>query len=382
MTDFFENEATTTTTLDMRRLQRQKRRQVRRRWTLVVVAVSIVLLAVGGSVAWNFVKSFEGEESTEAADYEGAGQGVVQVVIEPGMSGQEIGEVLYEAGVVASVEAFVTAYSNDPDASSIAAGYYFLQREMSAEFAIDALLDPANRDELRITIPEGKTLDYYYQTIANVIEYTPEEVEEVAADHEAIGLPEEAGDNLEGWLFPSTYTFNPGVEPVEVLSTMVSQTTKVLERQGVARADWEETLTVASIVEMEARLDEDRPLVASVIYNRLEIDMLLQMDSTVKYVVPGEGAFATQEELQVDSPYNTYQNTGLPPGPIAAPGEASIEAAANPADTDYLYFVTVNLDTGETKYAETYDEHLVNDRELDEWIEENRDSSPTAEPEE
>ncbi|WP_061962171.1 endolytic transglycosylase MltG [Demequina flava] len=381
MTDFFENETTTTTTLDMRRLQRQKQRQKRRRFTLIAVAVAVVLLAVGSSIAYNFVNSFEGPSgSNEAADYEGAGQGVVQVVIEPGMSGTEIGEVLYEAGVVASVDAFVEAYTANPDASAIQSGYYFLQREMKAEFAVDALLDPANRDELRITIPEGKTVDYYYQAIANLIDYSVEEVEEVAEDHEAIGLPEEAEDNIEGWLFPATYTFNPNVEPVEVLSTMVAQTIKVLDQNGVANADWEDILTVASIVEMEARLDEDRPLIASVVYNRLEIDMPLQMDSTVKYVVPGEGAFATQEELNVDSPYNTYQNTGLPPGPIAAPGAASIEAAVNPADTDYIYFVTVNLETGETKYATTYDEHLANDAELDAWIAENEDA--TADPDE
>ncbi|WP_062073064.1 endolytic transglycosylase MltG [Demequina sediminicola] len=372
MTDLFETEAPSTTTLDMRRMQRQKRRAARRRWTLVAVAAAIVILAIGVSVGWNFLKGFQTEGGTGVADYEGTGQGVVQVVIDPGMSGAAMADVLYEAGVVASSEAFVEAYNASPDATQISAGYYLVQREMQAQYAVDALLDPSNRVELTISIPEGKTLDTYYEKIANVTDATPEEVAEVAADTDAIGLPAEADGNLEGWLFPATYSFDPGVEPVEVLSTMVSQTIKVLDNNGVAPENYEDILTVASIVEREALLDEDRPLIASVIYNRLDIDMLLQMDSTVKYVVPGEGAFATQEELAVDSPYNTYVYTGLPPGPIAAPGEASIQAAVSPADTNYLYFVTVNLETGETKYAEDYTEHQKNAAELKAWIADNQ----------
>ncbi|MDE0573037.1 endolytic transglycosylase MltG [Demequina sp. B12] len=375
MTDLFENETTTTTTLDMRRLQRQKRRAVRRRWTLVVVAASIVLVAIGGSIAWNFVQGLGGDGESGVADYEGAGQGAVRVVIEPGMSGAAMADVLYEAGVVASPESFVTAYTENPDAQQISAGYYLIQREMKADFAVDALLDPGNRVELTINVPEGKTLDTYFEKIANLTKSTPEEVEEVASDHDAIGLPEEANGNLEGWLFPATYAFDPGVEPVEILSTMVAQTVKVLERNGVAPEDWEQTLTVASIVEGEASRDEDRPLVASVIYNRLDDGMKLQMDSTVKYVVPGEGAFATSEELKVDSPYNTYEYAGLPPGPINAPSESAIQAANSPADSNYLFFVTVNFDTGETKFSETHAEFLEHKAEMNEWIAENTEST-------
>ena len=134
-----------------------------------------------------------------------------------------------------------------------------------------------------------------------------------------------------------------------------------------------ELMTVASLVEAEAARREDRGKVARVIYNRLEGDEtngLLQIDATVNYAANQSlGAVPTEEDLQIDSPYNTYLNPGLPPGPIEAPGDASIEAAANPAEGPWFYYVTVKLRTGETKFAETYDEFLGYKDELREYCE-------------
>ncbi len=372
MTDLFEAEPTSTTSLDMRRLQRRKRRATRRKWTLVATAVGLVVLALGGSIAYNFFQSLGGGE-VAIEDFEGTGQGTVQVIIESGDTGAQIAQTLYDAGVVASTEAFIQAYNDNPDSASIQAGYYFMQREMSAASAVLQLLDPDYREIRTITVVEGKTLDTYYQKIADLTDYTKEEVAEAAEDTEALGLPEEADGNLEGWLFPSTYSFNPGVTPTDVLSTMVSTTIAVLERNGVSEENWEDTLIVASLVEREARQDKDRAKIAGVIYNRLDLDMMLQLDSTVKYISPSEGVFTSDDERAIDSPYNTYLYTGLPPGPIAGPGEASIQAAIDPANHDYLYFVTVNLTTGKTKYAETYEEHLVNVQQLQEWYAKNSD---------
>ncbi|WP_084078233.1 endolytic transglycosylase MltG [Demequina sp. NBRC 110057] len=376
MTDLFEAEATTTTSLDLRRLQRQKRRAARRKWTAIIVAVALVLVAVAVSVASNFVSALGGDgESDAVSDYDGAGQGVVQVVIEQGDTGADMAQTLYEAGVVASPQSFTQEFNSRPDeALSITAGYYFMQKEMKAEFAMDALLDPSNRDELKITIPEGKGVDVYFQSIANLTGHTAEEVAAIAEDTDALGLPAEAEGNLEGWLFPSTYTFNPDVEPAEMLSTMVAETIKKLDKYDVPVEDRERILTVASLVEKEAKKDEDRPMIAGVIYNRLDIDMKLQFDSTVKYIAPSEGVWTSEEDRAIDSPYNTYMYTGLPPTPIAAPGEASIEAAVNPAEHDYTYFVTVNLETGETAYATTLDEHLKNVEILNKWVAENQSS--------
>lgn len=368
MTDLFEAETTTTTSLDLRRVQRLKRRARRRKWALVFIAVGLVLTALAGSYAYNFVTTTFERDSTQVADYEGLGQGLVQVVIEPGDTGANIAATLYSAGVVASEQAFIQAARANPDSSGIKPGFYFMAREMKAEYALLALLDPNNRDLRKITIPEGKTLPYYYEKIASLTGYTLDEVKAAAEDTAALGLPAEANGNLEGWLFPSTYNFNPGVTPSDVLRTMVETTIKTLDDKGVAPADRLRVLTVASLVEMEAGLDVDRPLIAGVIYNRLARDMLLQIDATVKYIAPSEGPFVSAADKEIDSPYNTYLYAGLPPGPIAAAGAASIDAAITPASHNYFYYVTVNLETRETRYATTFEEHLKNTQILQQWI--------------
>ncbi len=372
MTDLFEAETTTTTSLDLRRVQRLQRRATRRKWALVFIAVGLVLAALAGSVAYNFLTTTFTRDSNEIADFEGLGQGTVQVVIEPGDTGTDIATTLYDQGVVASELAFINAAKANPDSSGIKPGFYFMQREMKAEYALLALLDPNNRDLRKITIPEGKSVDYYYDKIASLTGVTLEEVKAAAEDTDALGLPEEADGSLEGWLFPSTYQFNPGVTPSDVMREMIQTTIKTLDDQGVAAKDRERILTVASLIEEEAKLDVDRPLIAGVIYNRLEGDMMLQLDATVKYIAPSEGAFVSASDKEIDSPYNTYKYTGLPPGPIAGSGVASIDAAVNPASHDYFYYVTVNLETGETRYAKTYDEHLKNSQILRQWIDANQ----------
>ena len=372
MTDLFEAETTTTTSLDLRRVQRLQRRATRHKWALVFIAIGLVLTALAGSVVYNFLTTTFASNSNEVADYEGLGQGTVQVVIETGDTGTDIAATLFAQGVVASEQAFINAAQANPDSAGIKPGFYFMQREMKAEYALLALLDPNNRDLRKITVPEGKAVDSYYDKIASLTGNTLDEVTAAAEDTDALGLPAEAEGNLEGWLFPSTYQFNPGVTPSDVLREMISTTIKTLDAEGVAPKDRERILTVASLIEKEAKLDVDRPLIAGVIYNRLDRDMKLELDATVKYVAPSEGPFVSPDDKQVDSPYNTYLNTGLPPGPIAGSGVASIDAAVNPASHDDLFYVTVNLDTGETRYAKTYDEHLKNSQILRQWIDDNK----------
>ena len=159
---------------------------------------------------------------------------------------------------------------------------------------------------------------------------------------------------------------------------MVALTKKTLEDTGVAEDDWQETLIIASIVEGEVSGDADRGKVARVVLNRLEPGPpsygLLQMDSTVHYAEQQRGkAGTTDEQRASDSPYNTYVQPGLPPGPIGNPGAASIEAAADPAEGDWYFFVTVDPDTGETKFATTLDEHNQNVQEFQAWCAENAD---------
>lgn len=371
MTDLFEAETTTTTSLDLRRVQRLQRRATRRKWALVFIALGLVLTAIAGSYAYNFLTTTFASNSTEIQDYEGLGQGTVQVVIEPGDTGAIIATTLYGQGVVASEQAFINAAQANPDSAGIKPGFYFMQREMKAEYALLALLDPNNRDLRKITVPEGKAVDSYYDKIASLTGATLEEVTAAAQDTDALGLPPEANGNLEGWLFPSTYQFNPGVTPSDVMREMIATTITTLDAAGVAPEDRLRILTVASLIEKEAKLDVDRPLIGGVINNRLAADMRLELDATVKYIAPSEGAFVSADDKEVDSPYNTYKYTGLPPGPIAGPGAKSIDAAVNPASHDYIFYVTIDLTTGETRYATTYDEHLKNVQILSQWIADN-----------
>ena len=371
MTDLFEAEVTTTTSLDLRRLQRMQRRATRRKWALALTAVGLVLTAIGGSIAAGFVTETFEQTDTTVADYEGTGQGTVTVVIESGDIGSDMATTLFDAGVVKSKQAFIDAYSENPDSGSIKPGYYFMQREMKAEYAVNALLDPSNRDVRKITVPEGRTVETYYQQIADRLGVPIEDVYEAAKDTAAIGLPAEANGNLEGWLFADTYPFDPGTTPTEALRTMVERTIKVLDDAGVAPENRQRILTIASLIEREAKLPEDRPLIAGVIYNRLSKDMKLEFDSTVKYISPSDGVFTTDEERASDSPYNTYRVVGLPPAPIAGPGAAAIDAAVNPAQHNYIFFVTVDLLVGTTMYAETFPEHQANVQVLQQWIKDN-----------
>jgi UPF0755 protein len=371
MTDLFEIEApTTTTSLELRRLQRDQKRRQRRIRTLIVSAIALVVFALAASVAWNFIQAFR-PQSEGIADYEGVGQGQVQIIIEPGDDGATIAKTLYDNGVVASEQAFIVeTYANPDAAKRIQPGYYVLPREMKAEYALTALLENDRRITRDITIPEGYRLTQILDRVASVTGYSLEEVEAAAVDTDALLLPAEAGGNLEGWLFPSTYSFNPDVHPAEVLATMIATTVAVLEDEAVPRDQWERTLIVASLIEKEAGSDADRGLVASVIENRLDRGMRLEFCSTIRYFLPG-GLSVTIAETQTPNEYNTYLNAGLPPTPIASPGEASIRAAIEPTESNYLYFVTVNPVTGETRFAATFPEHQKNQALFKAWCNEN-----------
>lgn len=341
------------------------------RWgRLLLVLVVLVGLAYGGYRGVEVVRDALGGPE----DYSGSGTGEVVVEIPSGATGQDIARILADADVVASSEAFYQLALRDSRASTITAGAYSLKRKMSAEAALTALTDTAVRVEGRVVVPEGARID---SIVARIVENTdiPEaDLRAALADPAAIGLPAVAGGNPEGYLYPATYTVVPGTTAADLLSQMVAKTIEVsnsldIETRAAALGlTTEQVLTVASILEYEAKQDADYPKVARVLYNRLAIGMRLQLDSTVSYISGRQGdVFTTAEERATDSPYNTYLNTGLPPGPIGSPGEKTIEAALKPADGDWLYFVAVNLETGETLFADTKAEHDRNVETLREY---------------
>jgi UPF0755 protein len=297
-------------------------------------------------------------------DYRGSGTGSVEVVIPAGATGDKIGEALENAGVVKSAETFYQRIVGDDRGGSIQPGTYKLHKRMSSKAAFEALLDRANRVEITVVVPEGSRVGQIVQAITSSTSISESDVEAALADPEAIGLPDAADGNPEGYLFPATYTVDPGMTAVQLLRQMVSQTKKVEEELNISERaasldlSEEQLLTVASILEYEARRDQDYPKVARVLYNRLDDDIPLQLDSTVSYVSKRKGDVWTTEAERADpSEYNTYKHIGLPPGPIGSPGRKTIEAALNPAEGDWLYFLADKQ--GVTHFSKTYEQHVA-----------------------
>lgn len=350
-----------------------RRRTGRRRRAGVVLVLVVALLGGTAFVVWSvFGGLFSGETVEETVtDYPGPGSGEVRVTVTAGDTGRAIGTTLADAGVVATVEAFGTAYDANAQATSIQPGTYALQQRMRASDAVTALLDPANRVSVRVTIPEGWTVSQVYDKVYEVTSIPVSELAAAAQDPAALGVPV-AVTGVEGWLAPATYEVDPGATATEVLAQMVARTVQDLTGRGVAADRMEDVLITASLVEREGKRDEDRPKIARAIENRVDDGMLLQIDSTTLYGLGVSGRGPTGAELaDASNVYNTYQHTGLPPTPIGAPGAASLDAVLAPADGNWKYWVTVNFDTGETRFAATYPEHLENKALMEQWLADN-----------
>jgi UPF0755 protein len=360
------------------------RRRERNRLLSGCLPVLVVLALLGGGLYFGITRGLDAlsEQFDEADDYPGPGRGSVMFEVESGDSIAQMGENLVEQDVVASVEAFTGAAALDPEGSrGIQVGFYELQRQMRAADVIEVLVDAANIVSDVVTVPEGLTVDQIVETLAGATDFKAKQFTRALRSPDELGLPDYAGGEAEGYLFPATYSFGPNARPADMLTAMVDRW-----RQAAEAADLEaaaddlgytphELMTVASLVQAEGRGD-DMPRVARVIYNRLEnpengvTNGLLQIDAAVNYALDQSPiARLTTDQIQsvADSPYNTYTQQGLPPGPIEAPGDDAIAAAANPDDGDWLFYVTVNLETGETKFTEDFDEFNAFKAELDEY---------------
>jgi UPF0755 protein len=281
-----------------------------------------------------------------------------------------VGERLTEKGVVASTSAFVSASSGE----TVEPGFYQLRKKMSAESAVSFLLDGEHRVESQVAIPEGLTVEEILRSAAKQTRLSAQQLRAAASNPGALGLPRYAGGKLEGYLFPATYVMPPGTDATELLTMMVDrfkQAASDIElEQAAARLDLspDELVTVASLVQAEAQRSADFGKVAQVVRNRIAQGLPLQFDSTVHYATDTVGqVYTTDRQRAVDSPYNTYLVTGLPPGPIESPGDEALAAAANPTAGDWLYFVTVNLATGRTEFARTLAAHNRNVAQLEKY---------------
>lgn len=319
----------------------------RRLIALLIVLALLVALVVGVVVAARrLVAGF----SSGGGDYQGAGTGEVLVRVQTGDTATDIATTLESDGVVMSTSAFRTAASTSPRSRSVQPGYYRLKTHMSGAAAVQLLLDPASRVRSKVTVPEGLSVPAVLQKVADGTELPLKDLQAAAANPAGLGLPDYAQNRPEGFLFPATYDLEPKSSATDALRSMVTRYNTAadgLDLQARAAAIGRtpyDVLVVASLIEKETAAPGDRAKVARVIYNRLAVKQKLQLDSTVNYTRTDKKARLTNADTQVATPYNTYVIPGLPPTPIDSPGEAALEAALNPADGNWLYFVTISKD--------------------------------------
>lgn len=379
-TDEDDDDFLATTGIRSRRLEQERERARRRSRSrrirrffvaLVIVLISLSLLGVASYFALQTL-SVGSSQSQQADDYSGPGGPPVTVTIYKGALGSDIGKILVENDVVKSEAAFVRAFEANKASNSIRPGTYTLKSQISASDAVAALLDDKNRSENNVTVIPGDTVAQVVQRMKAVTEFDAAAVDAAVANTTALGLPPEAGGKLEGWLAPGTYELSADATPEALLKDMVAERIKELDALKIAPADRQTILIKASILEREVDRDEYLPKVARVIDNRLadptgETRGLLQMDSTVAYAVGRTSGVPTAAELAFDSPYNTYKVKGLPAGAISNPHVKAIEATLKPEQGSWLYFVTINLDTGETRFSSTLAEHEQAKALLDEY---------------
>jgi len=325
---------------------------------IVILAVALALLAsllYGGKQAY--------DSAFGVADYSGSGTGSVLVQIKPGDSAADIGATLLARGVVKSRRAFTKAAKANDRSRSLQPGFYSLRLHMSGVSALLLLLDPKARVRGRVTLPEGIPMSQVVDRLVRFTELKRADVVDSLKNPAVLGLPSWANNHPEGFLFPATYDVEPGTGAVDALQMMTEKFGEVaasLDLEGGAQSiglSPYQVVTIASIIEDETAVDADRAKVARVILNRLAKHMPLQLDSTVNYVRTEKKARLSLDDIQVESPYNTYQHQGLPPTPIDSPGEKALQAALNPAAGDWLFFVTIDK-AGNSLFTSDYQEFL------------------------
>lgn len=314
-----------------------------------------------------------------AEDYVGAGVAPVEVDIPKGATISDIANILVQADVIKTTKAFTREAAANPDSAKIGYGKYTLKTQLPAKVALAMLLDPANMVHNRMTLREGLRLSQAVTALSKATGVSTKDFNKALKNWKKLGLPVWAKNGAEGFIFPDTYEIPDKPTATSVLKMTTKQFNTVADdiglQDGAANVGLTpyEAVVLASIIEKEAGpIAEDRAKIARVFLNRLDPklwpDGRLQSDATVAYANNITGrVYTTLQERKLDSPWNTYLVKGLPKGPITSPSRKSLEAALNPADGDWLYFTVVNLDTGETLFANTLAEHQANQAQLQQW---------------
>ena len=326
-----------------------------KKWTAIAV-VAAVLLGAGLFLA------FGTSHTIERSDRD-AGENIYMVV-KPGTTASEISDRLMQLGVIDSRLRFWWLMKLQGDAGKFKTGTYAFTPHMDEQAVLDKLV-AGDTTVVKFTIPEGFGIKEIAKRLAD--EGLVDEQEFLAeakdfAPYDYMKKRPNVRYAAEGYLFPDTYVIHSDVSAEGIMKMMAedfdTRLTPALRQQAAAKGlSIHDLITLASLVEKEARYDEDRPIIAQVFFKRLQMGMPLQSDTTLQYLMAGPKEDVSIEDTKIDLPYNTYQHEGLPPGPIASPGMKSILAVLNPANTDYLYFVADRQ--GHNHYSQTYDEHLA-----------------------
>lgn len=311
--------------------------------------------------------------ATSAFRAKDAGAAAMSVDIPTGSGTDEIAALLVKQGIISNASSFTVAVVLSGARGELQAGTYELSAAMSPSDIV-ALLRTGDTKERTVTIPEGLRLTEVADKLAEAGVTTRQEFLDATREEYSqsflSGLPISA--DLEGFLFPDTYTFPEGTSAHDVVNAMLDNFAAKLTPllAGIEASDYSllEIVTLASIVEAEVPHPEDRKKAASVFLNRLDEDMRLQADSTVAYFLEIHRIDLTKDELAIDDPYNTYVHTGLPPGPIGNPSLNALESVLDPAETDLFYFVS-NPETNETFFAETLEGHEDNIAKVEDQLE-------------
>ncbi|OCT15696.1 aminodeoxychorismate lyase [Paenibacillus pectinilyticus] len=339
---------------------------------LILLIVSIIVLLVLGTAGGIGLFIANALQPVEASDQE------VRVSIPQGSSSTQIADELKNKGLIKNSSIFMYYLKYKKEGSKFQAGEYAMKPGMTFVDMIDKLNkgDVVKEDMMRITIPEGYTIEQIAAKMSEQTTWKKETflglVDDPAGfkDDTTASIPDSKNlrHRLEGYIFPETYEFKKGSTEKEFIERSLDQLDKKL---ATLPPDWKDKLkarnltihqmlTIASLIEREVVVDDERALVSGVIVNRLKMNMPLQIDATVQYLFDKSKDRLLEKDLQIQSPYNTYLNTGLPPGPIASPSLASIKAAIYPEETKYVYYVTKKDGSKGHLFAETYEEHKKN----------------------
>lgn len=323
-----------------------RRGRGRRAFFVALIVIVLALVSVGGFGAYLFYRP---APSLSAP---------VTVEIPDGAGTAEIARILEDAGVVSDAMVFRLKVKMASADGKLRAGIYDVEKT-GDQALIDLLLSGPPIKYTDVTIPEGFTVAQIAERLQAQAGIPSEEFLALAdggSEQFVEARPYLAGayaGKLEGYLFPKTYRIVQGASAISVVNMMLDQFEEEFSQVDLAAAQAQgltqsEVVTLASMIERETMVDTERPLVSSVIYNRLDRGMKLQIDATIEYVIDRKQVRLTYDDLAIDTPYNTYMYKGLPPGPISSPGLASLQAAAKPASTEYIYYVLTSKDGAHT----------------------------------